>query len=170
MAVQSAADQVAAELGGADLLFNNAGVMLFNPAEAPAVGSWQREIDINVKGLANVVVAFTPQLVRAAAEREVADLINTSSVAAQSVLPAFAVYAGTKAYVSHLSRNLRAELGAKEVRVSVIEPGLVDTELQNHVGSDEVRAALKGAKQMLEWLTPQDIAETVGFVASLRPA
>ncbi|WP_329360692.1 SDR family oxidoreductase [Streptomyces sp. NBC_01483] len=169
VAVQSAADQVAAELGGADLLFNNAGVMLFNPAEAPAVGSWQREIDINVKGLANVVVAFTPQLVRAAAEREVADLINTSSVAAQSVLPAFAVYAGTKAYVSHLSRNLRAELGAKEVRVSVIEPGLVDTELQNHVGSDEVRAALKGAKQMLEWLTPQDIAETVGFVASLPP-
>ncbi|QIY93981.1 SDR family NAD(P)-dependent oxidoreductase [Streptomyces sp. S1D4-11] len=46
-AVQSAADQVAAELGGADLLFNNAGVILFNPAEAPAVGSWQREIDIS---------------------------------------------------------------------------------------------------------------------------
>jgi NAD(P)-dependent dehydrogenase (short-subunit alcohol dehydrogenase family) len=69
---------------------------------------------------------------------------GTSSVAAQSVLPAFAVYAGTKAYVSLLSRNLRAELGAKKVRVSVIEPGLVDTELQHHVGSDEVRAALEG--------------------------
>ncbi|MCT9112721.1 SDR family oxidoreductase [Streptomyces mirabilis] len=98
-----------------------------------------------------------------------ADLINTSSVAAQSVLPSFAVYAGTKAYVSHLSRNLRAELGAKKVRVSVIEPGLLDTELQNHVGSDEVRTALEGAKQLLEWLTPQDIAETVGFAASLPP-
>jgi NADP-dependent 3-hydroxy acid dehydrogenase YdfG len=169
VAVQSAADQVAAELGGADLLFDNAGVMLFNPAEAPAVGSWQREIDINVKGLTNVIATFTPQLVRAAAERGVADLINTSSVAAQSVLPAFAVYTGTKAYVSHLSRNLRAELGTKKVRVSVIELGLVDTELQNHVGSDEVRAALESAKQLLEWLTPQDIAETVGFVASLPP-
>ncbi|MER5339905.1 SDR family NAD(P)-dependent oxidoreductase [Streptomyces mirabilis] len=82
-----------------------------------------------MKGLTNVIAAFTPQLVRAAAERGVADLINTSSVAAQSVLPAFAVYAGTKAYVSHLSRNPRAELGAKKVRVSVIESGLLDTEL-----------------------------------------
>ncbi|MFI2200505.1 SDR family oxidoreductase [Streptomyces sp. NPDC020192] len=119
-AVRATADRVAAELGGADLLFNNAGVMLFHPAETPADGGWRTEVDLNVTGLTNVVAAFTPQLVNAGAERGVADLINTSSVAAHSVLPAFAVYAATKAYVSHLSRTLRAEPGAKQVRSDAV--------------------------------------------------
>ncbi|WP_416969349.1 SDR family oxidoreductase [Streptomyces sp. 4F14] len=169
VAVHSAADRVAAELGGADLLFNNAGVMLFNPAEALTEGSWQSEIALNVTGLTNVIAAFTPQLVNAAAERGVADLINTSSIAAHSLLPAFAVYAGTKAYVTHLSHNLRAELGAKKVRVSVIEPGLVDTELKNHVAGSGGPSFPEGFKEMVPCLEPQDIAQTVGFLASLPP-
>lgn len=56
-----------------------------------------------------------------------------SSIAAQNLFPTFAVHSGTKAYVTHLSRTLRAELGAKDVRVCAIEPGIVGTELQNHV-------------------------------------
>ncbi|MFJ9626084.1 SDR family oxidoreductase [Streptomyces sp. NPDC101175] len=167
VAVRSAADRVVAELGGADLLFNNAGVMLFNPAEALAEGSWREEIALNVTGLTNVVAAFTPQLVRAAAERGVADLVNTSSVAASSVLPAFSVYAGTKAYVTHLSHNLRAELGAHKVRVSVIEPGLVDTELKDHVAGSGGPAFPEGFKSVVPCLEPEDIAETVGFLAGL---
>ena len=83
-AVQAAADRVAAEFGGADLLLNNAGVMLPAPIEELATGQWQRQIDLNITGLMNVIGAFTPQLVKAAAERGVADLINTSSIAAQS--------------------------------------------------------------------------------------
>lgn len=166
-AVRSAADRVAAELGGADLLFNNAGVMLFTPAEALAEGSWRSEIALNVTGLTNVIAAFTPQLVRAAAERGVADLVNTSSVAASSVLPAFSVYAGTKAYVTHLSHNLRAELGAQRVRVSVIEPGLVDTELKDHVADSGGPAFPEGFRAVVPCLEPKDIAETVGFLACL---
>jgi NAD(P)-dependent dehydrogenase (short-subunit alcohol dehydrogenase family) len=61
--VQSAAGRVAAELGGADLLFNNAGVMLFAPIEAPTTDQWQRAVDVNIGGLNNAVAAFTPQLV-----------------------------------------------------------------------------------------------------------
>lgn len=166
-AVAAAAERVVTQLGGADLVFNNAGLMQFNPAERLADGGWRRETAVNVEGLTNVVAAFTPQLVDAAAERGVADLINTSSVAAHTVLPAFAVYAGTKAYVTHLSHNLRAELGAKRVRVSVVEPGLVDTELADHLGDDGARAALEGARRVLEFLRPQDVAETVGFLAGL---
>ncbi|MGW2854338.1 SDR family oxidoreductase, partial [Streptomyces sp. NPDC001215] len=132
-AVQGAADRVAAELGGADLVLNNAGVMLPAPIEELATDQWQRQIDVNITGLMHVIGAFTPQLVKTAGERGVADLINTSSIAAQNIFPNFAVYSGTKAYVTHLSRHLRVELGPKNVRVSAIEPGIVGTELQEHV-------------------------------------
>ncbi|MBB5938532.1 SDR family oxidoreductase [Streptomyces zagrosensis] len=168
-AVRSAADRVAAELGGADLLFNNAGVMLPAPIEELAADQWQRQIDLNITGLMNAIGAFTPQLVKAADARGVADLINTSSIAAQNIFPNFAVYSGTKAYVTHLSRHLRVELGAKNVRVSALEPGIVGTELQSHVTDDGVREWLEGSKETVEWLTPQDIAETVGFIATLPP-
>ncbi|MGW5095480.1 SDR family oxidoreductase [Streptomyces nodosus] len=168
-AVQAAADRVAAEFGGADLLFNNAGVMLPAPIEELATGQWQHQIDLNITGLMNVIGAFTPQLVKAAAERGVADLINTSSIAAQNIFPNFAVYSGTKAYVTHFSRHLRVELGAKKVRVSAIEPGIVGTELQSHVTDQGALEWLDGSKETMEWLAPQDIAQTVGFLASLPP-
>ncbi|MEU8223059.1 SDR family oxidoreductase [Kribbella sp. NPDC048915] len=168
-AVQAAADRVASEFGGADLLFNNAGVMLPAPIEERATEQWQHQIDLNITGLMNVIGAFTSQLVAAAAEKGVADLINTSSIAAQNIYPGFAVYAGTKAYVTHLSRQLRAEFGPKKVRVTTIEPGITDTELQNHVTDEGAQQWLDGARQQMEWLTPDDIAETIGFVAT-QPA
>ncbi|UNO41150.1 SDR family oxidoreductase [Streptomyces sp. MST-110588] len=168
-AVRAAAERVAAELGGADLLLNNAGVMLPAPVEELATGQWQHQIDLNVTGLMNVIGAFVPQLVEAAAERKVADLVNTSSIAAQNIFPNFAVYSATKAYVTHLSRHLRAELGAKNVRVSAIEPGIVDTELQSHVTDEGALAWLAAGKDTMEWLTPQDVARTIGFLASLPP-
>ncbi|MFC4120543.1 SDR family oxidoreductase [Nonomuraea zeae] len=167
-AVRAAADRVAAELGGADLLFNNAGVMLPAPIEELAAGQWQHQIDLNVTGLMNVIGAFVPQLIEAG-RRGVADLINTSSIAAQNIFPNFAVYSATKAYVTHLSRHLRAELGQQNVRVSAIEPGIVGTELQSHVTDEGALAWLEGSKQEMEWLTPEDVARTVGFVASLPP-
>lgn len=168
-AVRAAADRVAAQLGGADLLFNNAGVMLPAPVEELATDQWQRQIDLNITGLMNVIGAFTPQLVKAAGERGVADLVNTSSIAAQNIFPNFAVYSATKAYVTHLSRHLRTELGAKNVRVSAIEPGIVGTELQGHVTDAGALAWLEGSKETMEWLVPEDVAQTVGFLASLPP-
>ncbi|MFG3207070.1 SDR family oxidoreductase [Streptomyces sp. NPDC048192] len=166
-AVRAAADRVEAELGDADLLFNNAGVMLPGPIEELRADQWQQQIDLNISGLMNVIGAFTPQLVRAAEQRGVADLINTSSSAAQNLYPTFAVYAGTKAFVSHLSKHLRVELGPKSVRVSAIEPGIVGTELQDHVTDTGARAWLEGSKESVDWLLPDDIARTVGFIASL---
>ncbi|MEU4116331.1 SDR family oxidoreductase [Kitasatospora sp. NPDC028055] len=168
-AMQAAAARVAAEFGGADLLLNNAGVMLPAPIEELATAQWKQQIDLNITGLMNAIGVFTPQLVKAAAERGVADLINTSSIAAQNIFPTFAVYSGTKAYVSHLSRTLRAELGAKKVRVSAVEPGIVGTELQSHVTDQGALDWLEGAKAAMEWLTPEDVAETVGFIATLPP-
>ncbi|MFF4956154.1 SDR family oxidoreductase [Streptomyces sp. NPDC001222] len=168
-AVQGAADRVAAELGGADLVLNNAGVMLPAPIEELATDQWQRQIDVNITGLMHVIGAFTPQLVKTAGERGVADLINTSSIAAQNIFPNFAVYSGTKAYVTHLSRHLRVELGPKNVRVSAIEPGIVGTELQEHVTDSGALEWLAGSKESMEWLEPEDVARTIGFLAGLPP-
>jgi len=168
-AVQAAADRIAAELGGADLVFNNAGVMLPAPVEELATGQWQHQIDLNITGLMNVIGAFTPQLVKAGAERGVADLINTSSIAAQNLFPNFAVYSATKAYVTHLSRHLRIELGPKNVGVAAIEPGIVGTELQGHVTDQGALDWLAGSRETIDWLTPQDIADVIGFIATLPP-
>jgi NADP-dependent 3-hydroxy acid dehydrogenase YdfG len=168
-ALRTAAERIADELGTVDLLFTNAGVMLPAPVEELPVEQWQHQIDLNITGLMNTIGAFVPQLIAAAAEKGVADLVNTSSIAAQNIFPNFAVYSGTKAYVTHLSRTLRAELGAKDVRVSAIEPGIVGTELQSHVTDAGARDWLDGSKQAMTWLEPEDVAEAVAFLAQ-QPA
>ncbi|MBY8878393.1 SDR family oxidoreductase [Actinacidiphila acidipaludis] len=168
-ALRAAAERVRDELGGADILFNNAGVMLPAPIEELATGQWQHQIDLNITGLMNAIGAFVPQLVETAAERGVGDLINTSSITAKNLFPNFAVYSGTKAYVTHLSRHLRMELGPKKVRVSAIEPGIVGTELQSHVTDTGAREWLAGSRDAMEWLTSEDVAHTVGFLASQPP-
>jgi NADP-dependent 3-hydroxy acid dehydrogenase YdfG len=168
-AVQAAADRTAAAFGEADLVVNNAGIMLPAPIQESATDQWRHQIDLNINGLMNTVAAFTPHLIRTAAAHGTADLINTSSIAAQNIYPDFAVYAATKAYVTHLSRHLRTELGPKNVRVSAIEPGIVATELQSHVTDPGALSWLDATKQTIEWLTPQDIATTIGFLAGLPP-
>jgi NADP-dependent 3-hydroxy acid dehydrogenase YdfG len=168
-AVRAAADRVAAELGTADVLFNNAGVMLPAPVEELPFEQWQRQIDLNVSGLMNAIGAFVPQLISAAAEKGVADLVNTSSIGAQNIFPNFAVYAGTKAYVTHMSRTLRAELGAKDVRVSAIEPGIVETELANHVTDAGAQEWISDTKGQIEVLAPEDVAEAINFLVSQPP-
>jgi NADP-dependent 3-hydroxy acid dehydrogenase YdfG len=165
-AVQKAAAAVAAELGQVDLVVNNAGLMLPAPIDERRRDDWARMIDINVNGVLHVIDAFVQPLVAAAA-KGAADLVNISSVAASAVFPSFAVYCATKAAVTHLSKNLRTDLGPKGVRVSVIEPGLVTTELQGHVTDPGANAWLSAARTQLKWLDPADIAETIAFTTSL---
>jgi NADP-dependent 3-hydroxy acid dehydrogenase YdfG len=168
-AVRAAADRVARELGTVDLLFNNAGVMLPAPVEEQRFDQWQQQIDLNISGLMYVIGAFIPQLIASAAEKGVADLINTSSIGAQNIFPNFAVYSGTKAYVTHMSRTLRAELGPKGIRVSAIEPGIVETELPNHVTDAGATEWISETKGQIDVLESEDVAEAINFLAS-QPA
>lgn len=165
-AVRAAADRVAAELGTTGILFNNAGVMLPAPVEDLPIEQWQRQIDLNITGLMNTIGAFVPQLIDAAANQGVADIVNTSSIGAQNIFPNFAVYSGTKAYVTHMSRTLRAELGAKDVRVSAIEPGIVATELADHVTDAGASEWIEGTKAKIDVLTSEDVAEAVNFLVA----
>jgi NADP-dependent 3-hydroxy acid dehydrogenase YdfG len=166
-AVERVAADVVAKLGRADIVVNNAGIMLPNPIELKRSEQWQQQIDLNVTGLMNVVGAFTGPLVQAASGTGPADLVNLSSIAGRNIFPAFAVYSATKAFVTHLSVHLRAELGSKGVRVTAIEPGIVGTELQGHVDFSGALSWLEGSKTQMEWLTPEDIAETIVFTVSL---
>ncbi|HVE52195.1 MAG TPA: SDR family oxidoreductase [Ramlibacter sp.] len=164
----AAAAAVQEAFGGADLVFNNAGIMLPGAIGSQPADEWQQQIDLNVTGAMHVIRAFVPQLERAAAAGRLADLVNTSSIAGQYVYGYFAVYSATKAYVSHLTRHLRVELGPKDIRVSVVEPGITATELQGHVTFQGAKDWLAGAAESIEFLQPEDVAEAVGFIVS-RP-
>ncbi|MFE2042832.1 SDR family oxidoreductase [Streptomyces sp. NPDC059477] len=166
-AVQSAADQVAARFGRADLVFNNAGVQLISGIEELKVDEWQRQIDLNISGLMNVIAAFLPHLTASAGQGGPADLINTSSIAATRILEKFSIYSGTKAYISHLTRLLRVELGRKMVRVATIEPGMVDTELPDHVTDPDASKLMADLIHDIDVLQSADIAETVAFMAAV---
>ena len=142
-------------------MFNNAGVQLISPIEDVRFDDWQRQIDLNITGVMNVIGAFVPQLIASAAQGKPADLITTSSIAATRVLEKFSVYSGTKAYISQLTRLLRVELGRKMVRVSTIEPGMVDTELPDHVTDPDATRLMADLINDIDVLTAADVAETV---------
>lgn len=166
-AVQAAAARVADRFGKADLVFNNAGVQLISGIEELKVDDWQRQIDLNITGLMNVIAAFLPHLTGAADEGRPSDLINTSSIAATRILEKFSVYSGTKAYISHLTRLLRVELGRKMVRVATIEPGMVDTELPEHVTDPDASKLMADLIHDIDVLQGADVAETVAFMAAV---
>jgi NADP-dependent 3-hydroxy acid dehydrogenase YdfG len=166
-AADAAASEIRERIGRVNLVFNNAGIMLPGPVGAQPREEWRRQIDLNVTGLMHTIGAFIPQLVEAGQEGETADLINTSSIAAQNIFPGFAVYSATKAFVTHLSRTLRAELGGQGVRVSTIEPGITETELQGHVTDEASKAWLADAAQTMDLLQPADIASIVTYLAAL---
>ncbi len=167
--LRAAAATIEDELGPASIVVNNAGIMLPTAAKDLDGTDARRQIDLNVAALNAVIATFVGQLVASAAARGVSDLVNTASVAGKIVFPGFASYAASKAYVVHLGNNLRAELGRKNVRVTTLEPGIVETELQDHIGNDEVRARLAATRDRIEWLNPADVAEVLTFVVS-RPA
>jgi len=166
-AVERAAAEIVDKFGRVDIVVNNAGVMLPNPIETHRVEQWQQQIDLNVSGLMNVIGAFTAALLKVGAGPGPADLINISSIGARNIFPYFAVYSGTKAFVTHLSVTLRAELGSKGVRVTSIEPGIVGTELKDHVDFQGALDWLEGSRSQIDWLKSEDVAEAIAFTVSL---
>lgn len=166
-AVEAAAARIADELGVVDLVVNNAGVQHVSPIGDRRHDDWQHQIDLNVTGMTNVVGAFVQPLIAAAAKGGPADLINMSSIAALRQLAKFQVYSGTKGYISQLSDVLHLELGPQNVRVCAIHPGMVDTELPDHVDDPDASKLIADLLEQIDTLTSEDIAETVAFVAAL---
>jgi NADP-dependent 3-hydroxy acid dehydrogenase YdfG len=163
------AGTVHAELGRVDLVVANAGVMLAAPFDQADTGEWDRMLDTNVRGLLHTGRTFVPDLLEAAAEGGRADLVHVGSIGGHEVFPNYGVYGATKAAVAHLTRNLRAELGPRGVRVKNIEPGLVGTELGDDMQDTGAREALAGWRSEIGALSPEPIADAIAFAVAAPP-
>lgn len=148
--------------GHVDVLVNNAGVYDFRPIEAVDEEHFDRQYDINVKGL-----VFATQEAVKAFDGKGGSIINISSVVSTSPKPTVSVYSSTKAAVDALTKALAAELGPKGIRVNSVLPGFTDTEGTTTIqGIDEFRTQVVGQTPLGRAGKPADIAQVVTFLAS----
>jgi NADP-dependent 3-hydroxy acid dehydrogenase YdfG len=169
--VREAIDTAAGAFGHGriDILVNNAGVMLLGPAATASFEDWQHMVDLNLTALLAATHAALPHLLRAAESgpREVADLVNISSIAGRVARLGSNVYNATKFGVGAFSESLRQEFASRHLRVSLVEPGAVDTELRDHL-RPEIREAQTKRFAGVKVLEAQDIADAVDYIVT-RP-
>jgi NADP-dependent 3-hydroxy acid dehydrogenase YdfG len=159
--IVAAAERVQRELGGADILINNAGVMLLAPFSSDQRAEHRRMVETNLLGAMTATEVFLHQLRDGGG-----DLVNISSVAGRTARPGNAVYAATKWGINGWSESLRQEL-QPDIRVMVIEPGAVATELTDHITDAETKQATRQFVRDLA-IGAQDIAEVIAFAVA-RP-
>ncbi len=167
--VDRAGATIRERLGRVDLVVANAGQMLAAPFEEADPDEWSSMVDTNLAGLLWTGRAFAADLLAAAAEGERADLVHVGSIGGHTVFPNYGVYGATKAAVAHLTRNLRAELGPRGVRVKTIEPGLVATELGDGMQHEAGKAVLEQLRTVVEPLPPTDVADAIAFAVAAPP-
>ena len=156
--------------GRLDILVNNAGVMLLGRVEGADTAAWRRMLDLNVAALMNLSHAALPHLLAAAGDnpRHLADIVNVSSVAGRVARVGSGGYNASKWAVNAFSEALRQEVTGRHVRVGLVEPGAVDTELASHNTNPEVVASLQERFGSIERMTAEDIAEIIVFMVT-RP-
>ena len=162
-------ERTVAEYGRLDTLVNNAGVMLLGPIVDAPVEEWRRMVELNVLGLLYCTHAALPHLLRAAEDdpRRVADIVNVSSVAGRVARQNSGVYNATKFGVVAFSESLRQEVTKRHVRISIVEPGAVMTELASH-NRPEIREGMRATFGGMEMLQSVDIADAIVFTVT-RP-
>ncbi|GAA1827008.1 SDR family oxidoreductase [Microlunatus capsulatus] len=160
-ALVAAAERVQAELGGTDVLVNNAGVMLLGPFSAEQRNDYRQMVEVNLLGAITTTEVFLDQLKDGGG-----DIINISSVAGRTARAGNGVYAATKWGMNGWSESLRHEL-LPDVRVTLIEPGIVATELSTHITHEETRQGVQQAYDVAE-VTADDVAEIIAFTLA-RP-
>ena len=159
--IVAAAERVRQELGGADVLVNNAGIMLLGPFGSNQRDDYRQMIEVNLLGAITTTEVFLDQL-----KTSGGDIINISSVAGRTARAGNGVYAATKWGLNGWSESLRQEL-LPDVRVTLIEPGAVATELPTHITHEATR---QGVEQLYSQVTvtAEDIAEVIAFAVN-RP-
>ena len=162
-------DRTVTELGRLDTLVNNAGTMLLGPALDAPMAEWERMVRLNLLGLMYCTHAALPHLLTAAADspRQVADLVNVSSVAGRFPRSGSSGYNATKFGVTGFSEAIRQEVTKRRVRVSVLEPGAVETELVSH-NRPEIQERHAQRFADMKKMEATDIADTIAFVVT-RP-
>lgn len=159
--IVAAADRVQNDLGGASVLVNNAGTMLLGPFSSARRADYRAMVESNLLGAITTTEVFLDQLTAGGG-----DLINISSVAGRTARATNGVYAATKWGINGWSESLRQEL-LPDVRVTLIEPGVVDTPLPTHITDEATRDAVQKSYDTAT-VKPEEIAEVIAFVLS-RP-
>ncbi|HWY59038.1 MAG TPA: SDR family NAD(P)-dependent oxidoreductase [Terriglobales bacterium] len=150
--VEAAAAQVDQAFGRIDILVNNAGVGGFGgPLHQLPTESWEQVLNTNLRGVYFCIRAFAPMMIRA----RTGHIINISSLAGKNALPNGAAYAASKWGLNGLSYSVAEELRTHNIRVSVVCPGSVDTELSPHAGKDKTKM-----------LQPEDVAHVVAMLVT----
>lgn len=164
---EAAVARTAERFGRIDTVVNSAGVMLNGPSLDVEVDAWETMVDLNLKGLMYVTRAALPHLVAAArdGDRQVADLVNISSIAGRWANRNVAIYNATKFGVTAASESWRQEFSPRGVRVSVVEPGAVDTELFGHQ-LPAVQDHYDRLFAEVERLEPEDVARVIAFIVT----
>jgi NADP-dependent 3-hydroxy acid dehydrogenase YdfG len=160
-ALLAAAQRVQEELGAADVLVNNAGIMLLGPFGSEQREDYRRMVEVNLLGAITATEVFLDQLKDGGG-----DIVNLSSVAGRKARAGNGVYAATKWGLNGWSEALRLEL-LPDVRVTLIEPGAVATELPTHITHAATREGTEELYSGIE-VTAEDVAEVIAFVVS-RP-
>ncbi|HCH3859630.1 TPA: SDR family oxidoreductase [Vibrio parahaemolyticus] len=156
----TAIEKAEAQFGPADVLVNNAGVMLLGQIDTQDAAEWKRMFDVNVLGLLNGMHSVLASM----KARNSGTIINISSIAGKKTFPDHAAYCGTKFAVHAISENVREEVAASNVRVTTIAPGAVETELLSHTTSQDIKDGYDAWKvDMGGVLAADDIARAVMF-------
>ena len=167
--VTAAINTVAAELGGIDIVANNAGIGAQGTIETVDDAEWARVFSINVTGMARVASAALPYLRQSSA----AAIVNTSSIAATAGLPARALYTASKGAVLSLTRAMAADHLREDIRVNAVNPGTADTPwvgrlLDSAADPAAERSALAARQPHGRLVDPAEIAEAVAYLANPR--
>ena len=164
---EAAVTRVVGELGRLDTVINNAGLMRVGPAAEADPDDWDAMLSVNVQGLLYTTRASLPYLIQAAADspRGVADLVNISSTAGRVARPGTSGYTLTKFGICAFSESVRQEVLGNRVRVGLVEPGRVDTEISTHL-PPEIRADIDRQSAEIEMLQAGDIADAVMFIVT----
>ena len=153
------------ELGGLDVLVNNAGVMLLGTIVGADPEDWRRMLDTNVLGLMYMTHAAIDGMV----EQGSGDVVNVSSVAGRVARRGSGVYNASKWAVNAFSESLRQEVTGRGVRIGLVEPGAVATELTDHITQPEAKRASKEMAQQMTPLQSEDIARAVLYLVTQPP-
>ncbi len=160
--VKSSVDHIVSDVGGIDVVVNNAGLMPLSFLKNGKVEEGARMVDVNIKGVMHLTYAVLPHML----EKNSGHFINISSVASKIVMAGGAIYSGTKFFVRAFTEGLRAEMAmyGKNIRVTDIQPGATASELMNSITDADVGEYY--SKMQFEFLSADDIARGVSYAIS----
>lgn len=158
-------EQTKTAWGTIDILVNNAGIALTGEIAAGNPDDWRRMIELNVLALMNVTHAVLPVFQAQAAGH----IVNISSVAGRTVRVGVGAYNVSKWGVNAFSEALRLELSKQNIRVTVIEPGMVNTEINTHIQDDVAKQRSEELRQSITPLEPEDVAAAIVYAVTQPP-